>query len=443
MELGAKHSPSMTMQQKIEIEHVAHQNARQQSATTSVVRNGFSIMKGGIDEHSNENDVGIVSTKKKQNVVVVRYYLDRPGYGLHNSAARIWFNAPAKCYPDDIRTFLTQQNIALQDLVIEIFMDRFGSYMLLDACDDAEIEWDFSLSYNESPGFLIIRFTDTSAISDDGTYVMGSPNEHGSVSSSSHVAASREFANATPIGVFAFSMVIGLDNAMLLTKLTTQATAESFMLTFGPYGFFIGGLLQLLAGIFEVVRNNLYGGVAFSVFGGFWLANGTKFILQTHFSGENSGPAYEYGEISDKWGKLILDSYVLAFVLVLLKQTLVMNKLSTAVIAALALYIGSMLFTSWFKSMIYVQLVLGFMVSLLGFYLFTAEFTNQVYHRDVFDIFPWSKEHSPEEIFGAPGTSRTLLSKAARLRQASYGVSSLSKRRIHQTAPHLKDEKLS
>jgi len=58
--------------------------------------------------------------------------------------------------------------------------------------------------------------------------------------------------------------------------------------------------------------------------------------------------------------------------------------------------------------------------SCLAFYVFMVEFTNQVYHREVFRVHKWSIKDSPEEVFGLAGRGQTLYSKAARLRQARY-----------------------
>jgi hypothetical protein len=57
------------------------------------------------------------------------------------------------------------------------------------------------------------------------------------------------------------------------------------------------------------------------------------------------------------------------------------------------------------------------MISLFAFYTFTAEFTNEVYQREVFNMHPWHVDSS-EEIFGAPGRANTLQSKATKLRLA-------------------------
>ena len=61
---------------------------------------------------------------------------------------------------------------------------------------------------------------------------------------------------------------------------------EPFYATWSAYAFFIGGLLQLLVGILEVFRNNVYGATAFMAFGSFWLANGIQMLIRTYFPEE-------------------------------------------------------------------------------------------------------------------------------------------------------------
>jgi hypothetical protein len=63
------------------------------------------------------------------------------------------------------------------------------------------------------------------------------------------------------------------------------------------------------------------------------------------------------------------------------------------------------------------QMIFGFMVSIFSFYTFTVEFTNEVYQREVFKMYPWHK-HSSAEVFGAAGRPNTLQSKATNLRLA-------------------------
>lgn len=45
------------------------------------------------------------------------------------------------------------------------------------------------------------------------------------------------------------------------------------------FALFFGGLVQLLAGMWEFRRNNMFAATAFSCYGGFWLAYGIYVIL--------------------------------------------------------------------------------------------------------------------------------------------------------------------
>merc|ERR1711985_155484 len=93
--------------------------------------------------------------------------------------------------------------------------------------------------------------------------------------------------------------------------------AHSYMLLYGPYAFFVGGVLQLLVGMWEVTRNNIYGATAFSCFGCFWMANGTMLTLKTYFPSQLSDEVLHGG--ADEWGHFIRELYILFLVLALLK----------------------------------------------------------------------------------------------------------------------------
>ena len=57
-------------------------------------------------------------------------------------------------------------------------------------------------------------------------------------------------------------------------------------------------------------------------------------------------------------------------------------------------------------------MVLGWVVSAFAFYVFAAEFTNEVYQREVVPVYPWSST-SPEEVFSAAGRENKLVPQAA------------------------------
>ena len=62
----------------------------------------------------------------------------------------------------------------------------------------------------------------------------------------------------SPAGLFAFTMINGLEGIYMLMELTDGSfVSHSYMYLYGPYAFFVGGLLQLLVAMWEVTRVRL------------------------------------------------------------------------------------------------------------------------------------------------------------------------------------------
>ena len=117
---------------------------------------------------------------------------------------------------------------------------------------------------------------------------------------------------------------------------------------------------------------------------------------------------------------IVKNCYVLAFVLLLEVQTWSMNKLSSALIAILSLKVFVSLFVSLSIGVLWLEFVLGWILSFFAFYVAGVELTNQVYHREMLPVYKWNDDSSSGEFFGARGKSGTLQSKAKTLRQANY-----------------------
>ena len=215
------------------------------------------------------------------------------------------------------------------------------------------------------------------------------------------------------MGLFAFSLTVILETADLYGKLFENSVNPSFVLTWGPYAFFVSGLIQLIVGMFEVTRNNIYGATAFMAFGSFWLANGTRLVLTTYFPDQIPPNLDE----PDPVGTFIRNIFIFAFLCVLFKQTLVASKLSSLLIALTASLVLATALSGFSVVFQWMQMIFGTSVSLCAFYVFAAEFTNEVYQREVFHMYPWSKD-SPKQIFAAAGSSVPMQSRAAMLRTA-------------------------
>lgn len=88
--------------------------------------------------------------------------------------------------------------------------------------------------------------------------------------------ALRHLADPGPLGLAAFALttfVLSVFNAGIL-----DAHLEPVVL---PLALFYGGLVQLLAGMWEFAKNNTFGALAFSSYGAFWMsfAAYAKFVV--------------------------------------------------------------------------------------------------------------------------------------------------------------------
>jgi uncharacterized protein len=73
-------------------------------------------------------------------------------------------------------------------------------------------------------------------------------------------------ADPAPLGLAAFALTTFLLSAAN-AKWMTSASGDAWL----GYGFFYGGLVQLLAGMWEFRNRNVFGATAFSTYGAFWL----------------------------------------------------------------------------------------------------------------------------------------------------------------------------
>ena len=209
----------------------------------------------------------------EERLVVVRYFLDRPGYNIQNSnsSARFWKDPPSCCTLSDIKDYLIQQNILDNDkessssssnnssnnnqhILAEVYLDKFSSYMFLDSSDT--VTFDFKASTRDNPTLLDIRLTDLDGVVyNNKSSDTGGGGEASPPSPLFAAAAPTRHCNMSPAGLYAFTMINGLEATSMLIELSSSsAVSPSFNLIYGPYAFFIGGLLQLLVGMWEVTR---------------------------------------------------------------------------------------------------------------------------------------------------------------------------------------------
>jgi hypothetical protein len=96
---------------------------------------------------------------------------------------------------------------------VEVYLDLYKSFMLLEACEASCIEWDFEHCSYRDPGVLNIRLTDLSVAEDEQGMT---ETEKKFPDAKDTQWAQPQYANPTASGLFSFSMMVGLETAALL-----------------------------------------------------------------------------------------------------------------------------------------------------------------------------------------------------------------------------------
>ncbi|ORX89197.1 hypothetical protein K493DRAFT_318895 [Basidiobolus meristosporus CBS 931.73] len=79
-------------------------------------------------------------------------------------------------------------------------------------------------------------------------------------------------ANPTALGIISFSISTFVLALLSLGIVTNNATVIC------GWGFFMGGLCQFSAGMWDFARGNSFGGCAFAIYGAFWFTTGINFL---------------------------------------------------------------------------------------------------------------------------------------------------------------------
>jgi uncharacterized protein len=195
--------------------------------------------------------------------------------------------------------------------------------------------------------------------------------------SSSNVARQhnyRPIANATPLGLLAFSVTTAIFSAGLVTVADNTRNSR---LTIG-FAFGFGGIVQLLAGLIELLRNNEFSGTAFSVYGGFWLSYGVFKVMESVniFKADTNTLSF----VAAVWALLTV---------ILGVQTLVINRAIALLFANLTLFFFFLSAAEQTTSDSFLKKFTGgwgLWTSATGFYCAFAELTNETYQQQLVPI---------------------------------------------------------
>lgn len=202
------------------------------------------------------------------------------------------------------------------------------------------------------------------------------PQRDDAVSTPASVAAG--FADPAPLGLAGFAATtffLSCVNAGLL-----PATVEA-----GVFGlaFFYGGLAQLLAGMWEFVKGNTFGALAFSSYGAFWLS---FWYLATHIAAQ--APKASAGDLNKAVG-----TYLLVWTIFTAYMLLASIRTSGAITAVFLLLTLTFAFLTAGKyadssTMTHIGGWLGLITAVLAWYTSFAGVFNSTAKRAVLPTLP-------------------------------------------------------
>jgi len=117
----------------------------------------------------------------------------------------------------------------------------------------------------------------------------------------------RKLANPAPLGLFSFA-----STTLILSLINVQTDHVNTPNVVVGMALFVGGLCQLLAGMWEFAAGNTFGATAFSSYGGFWLSYATIFIPNSGILAAYSTPETE-SQLGDALGFYLAVWFIFTF----------------------------------------------------------------------------------------------------------------------------------
>jgi uncharacterized protein len=193
------------------------------------------------------------------------------------------------------------------------------------------------------------------------------------ITSESPVTIRDTTANPAPMGLLGFGMttvLLNLHNAGLYNL-------NSMII---GMGIFVGGIMQIIAGIQEWKKNNTFGATAFTAYGSFWIALVAIWLIpKTSFGTEFKSDAVSMGWFLLMWGIFTAFMFV---------GTLRLNKALQIVFGSLTI-LFLLLAISDFSGIKIIKTIAGIEGIFCGFsalYACAAQVLNEVYRKQVLPL---------------------------------------------------------
>jgi len=123
----------------------------------------------------------------------------------------------------------------------------------------------------------------------------------------------RKFANPAPLGLSAFALTTFV---LSLINIQVRDVTEPNIVVALAFGY--GGLVQLLAGMWEMAVGNTFGATALSSYGGFWLSFAIVltpggFNIENAYKGATAGP----NDFNNAFGYFLIGWFIFTFILLI------------------------------------------------------------------------------------------------------------------------------
>ncbi|HOV13403.1 MAG TPA: acetate uptake transporter [Spirochaetota bacterium] len=188
------------------------------------------------------------------------------------------------------------------------------------------------------------------------------------------MAQTENIGNPGPIGLMGFGMTTILLNIHNLG--VTQLDGHILGM-----GIFVGGIAQIIAGIFEMKKGNTFASTAFTLYGSFWLS----FVYIVEFASKKASPV-SMAFFLLCWGLFTTYMFI---------GTLKLNKALQIIFSSLSILFFILVAENFFKAtnskdaaiiLARIAGVIGVFCGCSAFYLAMAEILNEIYGRVILPI---------------------------------------------------------
>ena len=188
------------------------------------------------------------------------------------------------------------------------------------------------------------------------------------------VAAGTGIADPAPLGLAAFALTTFLLSAVN-ANIAKGSTGSDWL----GYAFAYGGLMQLLAGMWEFRNKNVFGATAFSTYGGFWIGLGLWALLVAPHATSAGAADKDLGWILLAFA--IFNSYMLLFSSQL--NLAVFTVFLTLELTEIFLFIGNFAGNA---NIVKIGGFIGIVTALAAWYTSAAGVINGMKGRPVFPV---------------------------------------------------------